>query len=123
MTSAHQKWIDENVTGNGYGKCAEASEAMLAAFPELKRVRGHYYCMIWGERAHWWLVATDGSIVDPTSAQFPTKGNGVYVELAPDAKEPKGMCPNCGELFYESDGGGCCSPRCHAEYRAYCMSV
>lgn len=40
---------------------------MVEAFPELKRVRGHYHCP-WLSKAqpHWWCVDPDGNIVDPT---------------------------------------------------------
>ena len=123
MDAIYRKWIDANVSDGGYGKCAEVTEAMAATFPELRRVRGHYYCVAWGERAHWWMVAPDDSIVDPTAAQFSTKGNGVYVELDPDAKAPVGMCPNCGEQFYDYEGGGtCCSIRCADAYARYCLN-
>ena len=57
-----------------YGRCAWATLAMQIAFPELIRVRGHYLCLIWGERDHWWLTTPEGEIVDPTAAQFPSKG-------------------------------------------------
>lgn len=36
-------WIAANVTET-YGTCREVTERMAAAFPELGRVRGHYYC-------------------------------------------------------------------------------
>lgn len=94
---------------------------MQAAFPELKRVRGHYICPVWGEREHWWLVAPDGSIVDPTRDQFPSRGEFEYVELPADAEEPIGMCANCGGYSYASKGGGdtVCSDACGDAYVAY----
>lgn len=98
----YDKWITENVP-EAYGTCQEVTEKMLAAFPELERVRGYYYCLTWGEREHWWLKTKEGAIVDPTATQFPTKGNGVYAELDPDAKEPTGMCPECGEYVYDNN--------------------
>jgi hypothetical protein len=93
---------------------------MVAVFPELRRVRGHYYCPIWGERAHWWLVAPDGLIVDPTAAQFPSLGGGEYVEWEEGREEPTGICPQCGDHVY--GGGTCCSEDCHRAYVAYCMN-
>ena len=72
------------------GRCAEATLAMAAVFPELTRVRGHYLCWVWGEREHWWLVEPNGEIVDPTADQFPSKGGGVYVpwdEASPSRPE------------------------------------
>ena len=74
----YSAWIAENVEGDGYGQCKEITRQMADAFPELTRVRGHYYCWAWGERAHWWLTYA-GDIIDPTSQQFPSKGHGEYV--------------------------------------------
>jgi hypothetical protein len=48
------------------GKCKEMSEAAVAADPTLTLVRGHYFCTLWGEQAHWWCKRQDGIIVDPT---------------------------------------------------------
>jgi len=95
----YQHWIDQNV--DVAGRCKEITEAMVKEFPELRRVRGHYYCWIWGEREHWWLVTSDGEVIDPTAAQFPSKGEGRYVEF--DGQEPTGMCPNCGEYCYNGE--------------------
>ncbi|KKL54797.1 hypothetical protein LCGC14_2261840, partial [marine sediment metagenome] len=64
--------------GKTYGKCKEVCEEMNKRFPELKLIRGHYYCHGWGERMHHWLVSPDGNIIDPTKIQFPSKGFGVY---------------------------------------------
>jgi hypothetical protein len=97
-----------------YGKCAEVTQQMAAANPSLRRVRGHYYCPIWGERAHWWLVDRDGKIIDPTAAQFPSKGNGTYVEWQEGEKEPSGKCYNCGDYCY--DGKVFC-PECIANHQ------
>lgn len=115
MKQQYKDWIARNIKGDGYGMCREATEEMAAEFPELKRIRGHYYCPIWGERQHWWLL--DGEeIVDPTVNQFPSKGIGEYVEFT--GPEPTGMCPNCGGFCY--DGKYCCSENCSIEYVAYC---
>lgn len=116
----YQAWIAANVEGDGYGQCAEVTTAMVAAFPELKRVRGHYFCLTWGERTHWWLVTPDGSIVDPTAAQFPSKGHGVYEEWAEGAEEPTGKCPNCDGYVY--GGGTVCSDSCAREYERYVLT-
>ena len=101
----YEEWISQNVKDNGYGQCHEATEAMAQAFPELSTVRGHYECPIWGTREHWWLVAPDGRIVDPTVEQFPSKGIGEYTPLDEEAEEPVGKCANCGEYSYASKGG------------------
>jgi hypothetical protein len=119
VSEAYKTWIAANVEGNGYGQCSEATEAMADAFPELKRVRGHYYCHRWGERTHWWLVAPDGSIVDPTAAQFPSRGDGDYVEWNEGDEEPTGKCPNCDGYVY--GGGTVCSEQCAREYERYLM--
>ncbi len=116
----YQDWITENVKDDGYGQCREVTEAMVAAFPELTRVRGHYYCWQWGEREHWWLVDPSGEIIDPTERQFPSKGHGEYVPWPEGAPEPTGMCPNCGGYSY--DGNTCCSDRCSNAYLAYIMN-
>ena len=72
------------------------------------------------ERAHWWLTDPSGSVIDPTAAQFPSKGCCVYTPWEEGAPEPTGMCPNCGEHVY--DGGTCCSDACGRAYAAYCMN-
>lgn len=80
------------------GKCRELSEAAVAADPALTLVRGYYLCPWWGEQAHWWTVRQDGTIHDPTAAQFPSKGAGVYVPF-------DGMvtCEECGKELKEEE--------------------
>jgi len=116
VENKYQKWITQNVK-ESYGTCQKVTKTMANDFPELKRVRGHYDCPLWGERAHWWLIALDGTIVDPTLSQFPTGGAGAeYVEWVEGTKEPTGMCPNCGGYCY--DGSYCCTDKCHREFVA-----
>ena len=110
MLAKYQEWI-KNQNSDVFGACKARTEEMVAAFPELKRVRGHYYDIVWGERMHWWCVDPDGNIIDPTARQFPTKGKGAYVPWKEGAEEPTGICPNCGEYCYE--GTTCCSEKCH----------
>jgi hypothetical protein len=93
-----------------YGKCAEATQQMAVQFPELQRVRGHYYCPVWGEREHWWLKTQDGEIIDPTASQFPSKGHGEYIEWIEGTPEPPGVCLNCGSYVY--DNNSFCCKRC-----------
>jgi hypothetical protein len=121
MPDKYGAWIMEHVDGDGYGQCAEVTLSMQAAFPELQRVRGHYMCLVWGERAHWWLVTPDGQIVDPTAAQFPSKWSGAYLPWVEGSEEPTGRCPNCGGPCY--GGGVCCSEQCHREFAAYCCRM
>lgn len=116
MKPEYADWI--TTVTETYGTCREVTEAMAVAFPELTRVRGHYYCFAWGERAHWWLVDPAGEIVDPTATQFPSKGRGVYIPWEEGDQEPTGMCPNCGGNVY--DGDACCSDKCDVEYVAFC---
>jgi len=117
----YREWIKDNVEDDGYGKCEEITQAMVAHFHKtLKRVRGFYYCTAWGERMHWWCVTVDdGTIVDPTAAQFPSKGQGIYEEVDESKPEtiPTGKCPNCGGWCYE--GRYICSDKCATEYEAY----
>ncbi len=120
MLETYKKWIAENVKGNGYGECSEITEQMAEAFPELTRVRGHYYCSAWGERTHWWLVTSDDEIIDPTVEQFPSKGKGVYDSWVEGTEEPTGKCPNCGGYCYGSRYF--CSNSCGVEYSAYCST-
>ena len=97
----YHEWIKENVTET-YGTCCEVTERMQEAFPELRRVRGHYHCWIWGIREHWWLMNGD-EVVDPTVAQFPSNGEGRYEELPEDTPEPTGKCINCGEYCFDGE--------------------
>jgi hypothetical protein len=121
MKKEHLEWINKwNSDNNPYGKCKEATLEMQKVFPELKLVRGHYYCTIWGERMHFWLVDENNEIVDPTARQFPTKGFCVYVPWNEGDPEPTGICPNCGEYCYDSKT--CCSEACDRAYAAYIMS-
>ncbi len=116
MDECYSMWVKRNV-GEIYGKCAEITRAMAGAFPELTRVRGHYYCPSWGERSHWWLVGADGQVVDPTAGQFPSKGRGHYEPWGEGNEEPTGMCPNCGEHCYKHHD--MCSDACGIAYAAY----
>jgi hypothetical protein len=114
-------WIRINVDKDCMGKCKEYSKAMQKDFPELKLVRGHYYCPIWGERGHWWLKTGEGDIIDPTKSQFPSSGVGEYIEWDEGREEPTGLCPNCGGYVY--GGRSCCSDQCHTEFVASLNTV
>lgn len=41
----YQEWIDQ--VPETYGTCRTVTKRMVEEFPELRRVRGHYYCWIW----------------------------------------------------------------------------
>lgn len=83
------------------GRCRElAEQAWRESRGELRLVRGWYMCPLWGKQAHWWCVRiSDGTIVDPTVGQFPTKGVGAeYVEFDGNID-----CEFCGKTVAESD--------------------
>lgn len=113
IESQYAAWIAENVD-KAYGKCREWSHAMVAFYPELRLARGWYDDPEWGARQHWWCVTADGRIVDPTAAQFPSRGVfGEYREIHDDSEVPTGICMNCGEPVWE--GANACSDRCARE--------
>lgn len=120
MLETYGKWIDQ-IQGPVAGRCKELSEAMHRAFPELRVVRGHYICPVSGHRPHWWLMAADGEIVDPTARQFVSGGIGEYQPLDESQPQPTGRCANCGQHCYNAQV--CCSDDCCREYADYCMGA
>lgn len=98
------------------GKCKEFCEQEIAKDPSLTLVRGHYICPFWGEQPHWWTTRSDGSVFDPTKAQFPSHGIGEYVPFS-------GMvnCSECGKEMNEEEASFesnyCfCSYVCHGRF-------
>ena len=103
--------------GKYRGKCHEFCVALLKEDPTLSMVRGWYECPMWGRQQHWWCKKEDGTIVDPTVKQFPTKGVcAEYVEF-------DGMidCEECGKRVSEEEAhfdghhtfcSGSCYARC-----------
>jgi hypothetical protein len=79
------------------GKCREMSEAACDADSSLTLVRGWYHCLVWGRQQHWWCRRADGSVYDPTAAQFPTQG-GEYEEFRGAVE-----CEFCGKQVSEQD--------------------
>lgn len=68
--------------GNVRYRCRELADKLVEQFPELRRAAGYYTPL--GETApvaHWWCVAPDGSIVDPSAHQFLCMGEGEYAEV------------------------------------------
>lgn len=113
MLVVYAEWIRKNVRGDGRGQCREVTQAMAAAFPGLKRVRGHYWCPVTSERVeHWWLVTGKEVVVDPTAAQFPSAGNGRYEPWDENAEEPIGTCLTCGEYRFRDRDDPFCSDEC-----------
>lgn len=80
------------------GRCHELSLAHIEAHPDHRLVRGWYHCPIWGREEHWWTVGPDGTIHDPTAAQFPSGGLGEYEEY-------RGLlaCEQCGREVAEDE--------------------
>jgi hypothetical protein len=93
------------------GKCEEMSKALVESDSTLTLVRGWYDDPIWGRQEHWWTKKPDGTIVDPTSAQFPVGG------IASWYTEFDGIvsCEECGKDVKEADAymGRLCSARCY----------
>lgn len=92
------------------GRCYELASRAVDEDPTLTLVRGWYDDPIWGAEEHWWCARPDGTIVDPTSAQFHVGGvtewyrpfGGLY------------PCAECGREVPEDRlvGDRCCSGEC-----------
>lgn len=98
----YEEWIAayvEKKEGKLLGRCKEAVEEMVLAFPELKKVPGHVYCG-WGRRGHWWCVTSDGKIVDPTVQQFDIVFE--YEPWVPGTEVRVGKCMECGEEIWKA---------------------
>jgi hypothetical protein len=98
------------------GKCKEMCEELISADSSLTLVRGHYYDPWWGEQPHWWVKKPDGTIIDPTAKQFPSKGKGEYVEFDGWVE-----CSNCGKRMREEDAEFesnyvFCGYTCHGQF-------
>ena len=98
------------------GKCREMSEELVSKDPSLTLVRGHYHCPFWNKQPHWWVKDKNGQIIDPTKNQFPSKGNGEYVEF-------NGIisCSECGTEMKEEEADiegnyAFCSDYCHMRF-------
>lgn len=81
------------------GKCKQLSEELIEKDPTLTLVRGHYYCPTWNTmEPHWWCEKEDGTIVDPSCKQFPSKGEGKYFPFNGIVE-----CAECGFEMKEDD--------------------
>ena len=98
MKKDYELWVAENVP-DPHMACAETTLSMVAAFPELRRVRGHIYTSTGHSRPHWWCVGANGTIVDPTVVQF--VGHCVYDQWDESQEEPTSKCLYCGDLCYD----------------------
>lgn len=91
--------MEQTDYGRYRGTCKEAVEAICAEDSTLTAVRGHYWCPHWGMQPHWWAVKQDGTIVDPTVKQFPTKGFAAeYIPFDGTVE-----CSECGKKMLEED--------------------
>lgn len=111
MRPEHAEWIVFFESACAYfvrGKCKQAATKMAREFPELRVAAGFAHWNAGREirDQHWWCVDTDGTIVDPTRAQF--TGPVMYEEL--DVNDPKtralvptGRCMDCGRDVYNHD--------------------
>lgn len=114
------EWITDYVSKQRVirGACGRAVNEMVEAFPELKCVAG-WAVFAWGRSEHFWCVAPDGSIVDPTVSQFSGKLLR-YQEFQAGDEVRVGRCMNCGDGIYarverlddRSDARSVCSPEC-----------
>lgn len=104
MINTYQTWIKQHYPYPHLAKlqCAEATKAMVAEFPELRRVRGYVYIGVY-QRPHWWCETKDKEVIDPTINQYETIP-AMYEELPEDAEEPHGKCYECGALLFRSKG-------------------
>jgi hypothetical protein len=118
-------WIKEHypTSESALAKCASATTAMVAAFPELRRVAG---LLCHGDYVedleHFWCVTPAGEIVDPTRHQYNQMMLMGYYEIKPTdpifGKSQK-KCMDCGHYFYEPGVDGLCSERCRVAFFAY----
>lgn len=115
---SYLQWIAEHVGPDPHGQCKEITERMAAAFPELRRVRGHYVCPSEGPQPHWWMITPDGMVLDPTKEQFASQGQGAYEPH--EGPEPTGTCLNCGALVYGETSF--CNSDCTNEFSSYIES-
>lgn len=119
----YEAWIQEYVERTPFlrGQCDIATREMVAKFPELKRVGGFVYPP-WGREQHWWCLAPDGTILDPTREQYPGWCDLGYeaIDLSnpEEAKRvPTGRCMDCGGDVYEH--ATFCNKTCEEKTRAY----
>lgn len=81
------------------GWCKQLSELAIACDPTLTLVRGWYHDPVQGSREHWWTTRPDGTIHDPSSAQFGTPGVAFLYEEFDGTVE----CEQCGRDMTEAE--------------------
>ena len=110
MEKRYSEWIGIHYPTRESARlqCAEATSAMVAAFPELRRVRGHVVMGL-DFVPHWWCESGGGVVVDPTVHQW-SATPVMYDEH--EGEDPHGKCVNCGAWLYMSVDGA--SYRCQS---------
>lgn len=98
--SVYDKWIATNVS-DPFGTCQQWTWAMVETFPTLRPARGWYHEIGGPSHCHWWCVAPDGEIVDPTRHQFDLAGD--YQEITDPNDLPTGACLGCGGPTFHGD--------------------
>lgn len=99
------------------GRCKEMSEAACSEDTTLTLVRGHYFCPMWNtDEPHWWCVRQDGTILDPSKNQFPSRGLGIYTPF-----DGRVSCAECGKEIDEDEARfdsnyAFCSTRCNMRF-------
>lgn len=121
MKPEYAAWVNEHCPTyeKAFGNCRYIATLMAKAFPELRLVRGFFHSVAWGQRGHWWCVAADDSIVDPTAHQFPPHNEPAaampvecYEEFTGSDKDlPTGVCAECGGPTFNY--ASFCSDACH----------
>lgn len=118
IPEVYARWIAayaEERNGNLTAQCGVATQRLVKDHPELERVRGGVVLFTGNFAHHWWCITPDGTIIDPTAAQF--TGIVSYHPRDESQPAPTGKCPNCGEYCY--DDNDFCSKRCERSYLAY----
>lgn len=114
-------WIERNVPKDCLNLCGPMVSEMAEKFPELRKACGEVLISTGYWRPHWWLVAPDGEIIDPTVAQFSSEYYGLHtyvVEYNEFDRQPTGKCPQCGEYCFDGEE---VHEQCFEAYKAYVM--
>lgn len=135
MEEKYKNWIEKIKIKNKVlrGFCHSISQEMVAEFPELRLAKGYFEDDYGAKRSHWWCIAPDGTIVDPTIDQFESnfKITASRYEEYDELKHgplPIGKCYNCGSYIYadEQDDNyssiSFCEQKCESDYLAYLES-
>lgn len=68
----YQEWTEHFTKhwDDGDGLCYYATAALMRSFPELEARYGMVTLRGQEDDHHWWCIAPDGTVVDPTASQF-----------------------------------------------------